>query len=53
MRSDLLEGTGYVSVMKYVTNANVSGLAKELRSRQIDCETVHKLILNTEDSESK
>jgi hypothetical protein len=36
--------------MKYVTDANISGLAKELRSKGIDCETVHKLMLKNEDS---
>ena len=36
--------------MKYVTDANISGLAKELRSKGIDCETVHKLMLMNEDS---
>jgi hypothetical protein len=36
--------------MKYMTDANVSGLAKELRKKGIDCETVHKLMLNHEDS---
>ncbi len=39
--------------MKYMTDANVSGLSKELRERGIDCETVHKLILNSEDSRIK
>jgi len=36
--------------MKYMTDANVSGLAKELRKKGIDCETVHKLMMNYEDS---
>jgi len=36
--------------MKYMTDANLSGLAKELRKKGIDCETVHKLIMNNEDS---
>jgi rRNA-processing protein FCF1 len=36
--------------MKYVTDANISGLAKELRSQGIDCQTVHKLMLMNEDS---
>ncbi len=30
--------------MNYVTDANISGLAKELRSKGIDCEKVHKLL---------
>jgi hypothetical protein len=33
-----------------MTDANVSGLAKELRKKGIDCETVHRLMLNSEDS---
>ncbi len=37
-------------VLKYMTDANTSGLARELRARGIDCDTVHKLILNNEDS---
>ena len=44
---------GRLAGMKYMTDAHVSGLAKELRSRSIDCETVHKLILNNEHSEVK
>jgi hypothetical protein len=36
--------------MKYMTDANISGLAKELRSKGIDCETVHKLMLSNEDT---
>lgn len=36
--------------MKYVTDANVSGLAKELREKGIDCQTIHKLMKGTEDS---
>ena len=36
--------------MKYMTDANISGLAKELRKKGIDCETVHKLMMNHEDS---
>ncbi len=39
--------------MKYMTDANMSGLARELRAREIDCETVHKLILGNEDSRVK
>ncbi len=36
--------------MKYMTDANVSGLAKELRSKGIDCSTIHVLMKETEDS---
>jgi hypothetical protein len=36
--------------MKYMTDANVSGLAKELKAQGIDCQTVHELMLNTKDS---
>jgi len=39
--------------MKYMTDAHFSGLAKELRSRGIDCETVHKMILNNERSQEQ
>ncbi len=36
--------------MKYMTDANISGLAKELRSKGIDCETVHQMMLKNEDT---
>ena len=36
--------------MRYVTDANVSGLAKELRGKGIDCQTIHMLMKGTEDS---
>ena len=36
--------------MKYMTDANISGLFKELRKKGIDCETVHKLMMTHEDS---
>ena len=36
---------------KYMTDAHLSGLAKELRARGIDCDTVHKLILGNERSQ--
>jgi hypothetical protein len=36
--------------MKYMTDANVSGLAKELKAHGIDCQTVHELMLNNNDS---
>ena len=36
--------------MKYMTDAHLSGLAKELRAKGIDCETVHKLMAGNEDS---
>jgi hypothetical protein len=36
--------------MKYMTDAHLSGLAKELQDKGIDCDTVHKLILGSEDS---
>ena len=33
-----------------MTDANISGLAKELRSKGIDCETVHQMMLKNEDT---
>ena len=36
--------------MKYMTDANISGLAKELRAKDIECQTVHKMMLNNEDT---
>lgn len=33
-----------------MTDAQLSGLAKELREKGVDCQTVHKLILGNEDS---
>ena len=35
--------------MKYMTDENVSGLAKELKAHGIDCQTVHELMLNSKD----
>jgi rRNA-processing protein FCF1 len=34
-----------------MTDAHLSGLSKELKAKGIDCETVHKLILNSERSQ--
>jgi len=39
--------------MKYVTDAHLSGLAKELREKEIDCQTVHQMMLGHEDSRVK
>ncbi len=39
--------------MRYVTDAHLSGLAKELREKGVKCETVHKLMLGNEDSRVK
>ena len=39
--------------MKYMTDAHLSGLAKELQKEGIDCETIHKTMLGTEDSRIK
>ena len=39
--------------MRYMTDAHLSGLAKELREKGVECETVHKLMLGTEDSRIK
>jgi hypothetical protein len=39
--------------MLYMTDAHLSGLAKELRGKGVECETVHKLILGNEDSRVK
>ena len=38
---------------RYVTDAMLAGLAKELRTRKIDCETIHKVLLGHEDSRVK
>lgn len=37
--------------MRYVTDANVSGLAKELRKLGIDCQTIHMMMLGHERSQ--
>ena len=39
--------------MRYMTDANMSGLATELREKGVDCQTVHKLMLGNEDSRVK
>ena len=39
--------------MRYMTDAHLSGLARELRENGVECETVHKLMLGTEDSRIK
>jgi len=39
--------------MRYMTDAHLSGLAAELRSVGVDCQTVHKLMLGNEDSRVK
>jgi uncharacterized protein with PIN domain len=39
--------------MRYMTDAHLSGLAKELRGKGINCETVHKMMLGHEDSRVK
>ena len=36
-----------------MTDAHLSGLARELREKGVDCETVHKLMLGNEDSRVK
>jgi len=36
-----------------MTDAHLSGLARELRENGVECETVHKLMLGTEDSRIK
>jgi hypothetical protein len=36
-----------------MTDAHLSGLAKELRGKGVDCETVHKLMRGHEDSRVK
>src|SRR2546422_10302338 len=36
--------------MKYMTDAHLAGLAKELKDRGIDCETVHQLMMESADS---
>jgi rRNA-processing protein FCF1 len=39
--------------MRYMTDAHLSGLARELREKGVDCQTVHKLMLDHEDSRVK
>ncbi len=39
--------------MLYMTDAHLSGLARELRGKGVDCQTVHKLMLGHEDSRVK
>jgi uncharacterized protein with PIN domain len=39
--------------MRYMTDAHLSGLAKELREKGVDCQTVHRLMLGNEDSRVK
>lgn len=39
--------------VRYMTDAHLSGLARELREKGIDCETVHKMLLGHEDSRVK
>jgi len=39
--------------MRYMTDAHLSGLAKELREKGVECETVHRLMLGNEDSRVK
>jgi len=36
-----------------MTDAHLSGLAKELRGKGVDCQTVHRLMLGHEDSRVK
>jgi len=36
-----------------MTDAHLSGLAKELREKGVECETVHKMMLGNEDSRIK
>ncbi|MDG6915519.1 MAG: hypothetical protein JRN23_04890 [Nitrososphaerota archaeon] len=39
--------------VRYMTDAHLSGLAKELREKGVACETVHKTMLGHEDSRVK
>jgi uncharacterized protein with PIN domain len=39
--------------MMYMTDAHLSGLARELRTIGVDCETVHKLMLGNERSQER
>lgn len=39
--------------VRYMTDAHLSGLARELREKGIDCETVHKMMMGHEDSRVK
>lgn len=36
--------------LRYMTDAQLSGLARELREKGIDCQTVHMLMKGNEDS---
>jgi rRNA-processing protein FCF1 len=36
---------------RYMTDAQISGLARELREKGIDCETVHQMMQGNEHSE--
>ncbi len=39
--------------MRYMTDAHLSGLARELKNKGMECQTVHKLSLGHEDSRVK
>ena len=39
--------------MKFMTDANNAGIAKQLREKGVDCETVHKLMKGNEESQVK
>ena len=39
--------------MKYMTDANNAGIAKQLREKGVDCDTVHKLMKGNEESQVK
>jgi uncharacterized protein with PIN domain len=39
--------------VSFMTDAHLSGLAKELRDKGVDCETIHKVMLGHEDSRVK
>ncbi len=36
--------------MKYMTDANISGLANELKDQGIDCQTVYEIMMNKNDT---
>ena len=39
--------------VRYMTDAHLSGLARELRDKGVDCQTVHKLMRGNERSQER
>ena len=42
-----------MAISRYMTDAHLSGLAKELRQKGVDCETVHSRVLGNERSQER